>query len=96
MHALCGAVMRKRITDRMNVKEMLSNSLTFYYVFLFFLFVEDLMAEDENLKEMTKDFMEEDTIFRIIFLIFNVRLVPLIILTLNIVRLGLDFLNKED
>ena len=95
MHALYGAAMRKRITDRMNVKEMSSNSLIFYYAFLFFLFVRDLMAEDKNLKEMIKDFVREGTTFRIIFLIFDIRLMPLIVLTLDIIELSLDFLDRE-
>ena len=95
MHALYDAAMKKRITDRMNVKETFSNFLILYYIFLFFLFVRNLMAENKNLKEVTEDFVKEDTIFRIIFLIFDVRLVPLIVLTLSIIKLSLNFLDEE-
>ena len=95
MHALYGAVMKKRITDRMNVKEMFSNSLILYYAFLLFLFIRDLVVENENLKEVIRDFVGEDTIFRVVFLIFGVRLIPLVVLTLGIIKLDLDFLDGE-
>ena len=96
MYALCGTAMRKRITDRMNVEEMSSDSLIFYYVFLFFLFVRDLVTEDKNLEEVAGDFVEEDTIFKIVFLIFGMRLISLIVLTLGVVELSLGFLDGED
>ena len=79
----------------MNVEEMFSNSLILYYVFLLFLFVRDLVAEDKNLKEVIKDFVKEGTIFRIIFLIFDMRLMPLIVLTLDVIELNLSFLDRE-
>ena len=96
MHALCGAVMRKRITDRMNVKETFSDFMTLYYAFLPFLFVRDLMAKNENLKEIVRDFVREDTIFEVVFSIFDVRLMPLIVLTLSVIELNLNFLDRED
>ena len=80
----------------MNMKETLSDFLTLYYVFLFFFFIKDLVVKDRNLKEITEDFMKEGTIFRIIFLTFSIRLVPLIVLTLNIIELNLSFLDRED
>ena len=95
MYALCGAAMRKRITDRMNVKEMFSDFLTLYYVFLLFLFIKDLMMEDGNLKEVVKNFVREDTIFKVVFLIFSMRLVFLIVLTLGVIELDLNFLDRE-
>ena len=96
MHTLYDAAMKKRITDRMNVKETFSNSLILYHAFLLFLFVRDLVAENKNLKEIAKDFIRENTTFRVIFLIFNMRLMPLIVLILGVIELNLDFLNKED
>ena len=96
MYALYGAVMRKRITDRMNIKEIFSDFLTFYYAFLLFLFVRDLVVEDKNLKEIIRDFIKEDTIFEVIFLIFDIRLMSLIVLTLSVIELNLNFLDRED